>query len=77
MGVSYLKNIRIKFLKTIKKTNAKLTEKEVILICDLILSKKCYREIKEHFPNLTEGCFYAIKCGYNWKNITTTKLKFN
>jgi hypothetical protein len=76
-GRKLSKEHKDKISKNNKKTNAKLTENEVILICDLILSKKCYREIKEYFPNLTEGCFYAIKCGYNWKNITATKLKFN
>ena len=69
-GRSLSKEHRDKISKSSKKTNAKLSEEDVKNICNLIVSKKCYREIKELFPNLTEGCFYSIKCGYNWKNIT-------
>ena len=69
-GRKLTKEHRDKISKNNKKTNAKLSEEDVINICKLINSKKCFREIKELFPNLTEGCFYSIKCGYNWKNIT-------
>ena len=64
-----------KISKNNKRTNTKLTENEVIEICNLIVLKKRFKEIKLSFPNLTEGCFYSIKCGYNWKNITKKIIK--
>lgn len=54
---------------------AKLTEKEVILICNLINEGKRMRYIRKQVPQLTHIMLSSIRTGKKWVHITSKYLK--